>query len=210
MPEPKPYRLYITQTSLFARKARMVVHERGLAGQIDEIDAHVRTPENEVLAISPLGKVPTLAGPDGLMLVDSTIICEFLDRLADPPTLHHDVGAARWAASGPWALAEGLMDSLAWRARELRRPLDERSPSFLAYEKGRQARVYDWLEAHLPFPGPAPNVRDISAIGLAVALDYANYRFPEDAWRKNRPALAAWFDLEATRSAFQATIMPPK
>jgi glutathione S-transferase len=206
MTASKPYRLYMTPTSPFARKVRMVVHECGLTDQVEDFDARVRTPENEVLDVSALGKVPTLTGPDDLMLVDSTIIAEYLDRLDGQPRLHHEIGSARWQASSAWALSESLLESLAWRARELRRPVEERSPKFLDYETGRQARVYDWLDANLPFPGP----RDIAAIGLVIAMDYADYRFPEDDWRTGRPNLKAWFEDEAAKPAFQATILPPK
>lgn len=206
MPAAKPYRLYMTPTSPFARKVRMVIHERGLKDLVEEFDARVRVPENEVLEVSVLGKVPTLTGPDGLTLVDSTIICEYLDRLAGPPELHQDIGPDRWRASSLWALSESLLESLAWRARELRRPVSEQSPSFLTYESGRQARVYDWLETALPFQA----TRDVSAIGLVIALDYADYRFGEDDWRVDRPKLQAWFDAEAARPAFKATILPPK
>ena len=205
-PSAKPYRLYMTPTSPFARKVRMVVHECGLTDRVEDFDARVRTPENEVLDVSALGKVPTLTGPDGLMLVDSTIISEYLDRLDGAPKLHHDIGPARWAASSAWALSESLLESLAWRARELRRPVSERSPKFLEYETGRQQRVYDWLEANLPFAGK----RDIADIGLVIAMDYADYRFPEDDWRNERPKLQAWFEAEAARPAFQATVLPPK
>jgi len=205
-PPAKPYRLYITQTSPFARKARIVARERGLEGQVEEFDARVRTDANEVLDVSPLGKVPTLTGPEGLMLVDSTVICEFLDRLAGPPVLHGADWPGRLALSQDWALAESLLESLAWRTREFRRPESERSPAFIAYEGARQERVYDWLEAN----APDPDARQIAHIGLAVALDYGLYRFPDEDWRPTRPRLAAWFEAECARSAFQATILPPK
>lgn len=200
------YRLYITPTSPFARKCRIVAHERGVVDRIEEVDARVRTPENEVLGVSPLGKVPTLAGPDGLVLTDSTVVAEWLDRLAGPPALHGDDWAARLRQAPGWALAEGLLESIAWRTREFRRPEGERSPGFVAYEAGRQARVYDWLERRPPDPA----ARDMSHIALAVALDYALYRFPEDDWRLGRPRLDAWFQAESARPAFVATTMPPK
>lgn len=206
MSASKPYRLYGTPTSPFARKARMVVHERGLTDRVEEFDARLRTPENEVLAVSPLGKAPTLTGPDGLVLVDSTAICEFLDHLAGPPTLHGADTAARWRRAPAWALAEGLLESLAWLAREFRRPPAERSPDFIAYERGRQVRVYDWLEARPPHAA----ARDVSHIALAIALDYGLYRFPDADWRPGRPKLTAWFEAEAARPAFQATLLPPK
>lgn len=205
MQQHKPYRLYITRTSPFARKCRMVARERGLLDQVEEFDARTRTPENEVLAVSPLGKVPTLAGPDGLILVDSTAIAEYLDWLPGAPTLHAEDRAGRWRAAGPWALAEGLLESLAWRTREFRRPPEERSPSFIAYEGERQRRVYDWLEANTPESAD----RDMRHISLAIALDYGLYRFPDEDWRPGRPRLSAWFESEQAQPAFAATALPP-
>lgn len=200
------YRLYMTPTSPFARKCCIVLRERGLEGKVAEFDTRVRTPENEVLAVSPLGKVPTLTGPDGLVLVDSTVIAEFLDCLAGPPALHADNRDGRWRRSPAWALAEGMMESLAWRTREFRRPPEERSPSFIAYEKDRFGRVCDWLDARVPDAAG----RDMSHITYAVGLDYALYRFPDEDWRQGRPNLARWFEEESSRPAFQATALPPK
>lgn len=206
MDTAKPFRLYMTPTSPFARKCRIVVRERGLTDRVEDFDARVRTDENEVLAVSPLGKVPTLAGPDGLILVDSTVICEFLDCLDGTPALHGADRDARFRMSGDWALAEALMESLAWLAREFRRPPEERSPSFIAYESARQRRVYDFLDA----TPPDPNRRDISQITLAIALDYGLYRFPDADWRPGRPRLVEWFENEAARAAFVQTALPPK
>ena len=201
----KPYRLYMTPTSPFARKSRIVARERGLMDRIEEFDARLRTPENEVLAVSPLGKVPTLTCPNGLVLVDSTAISEYLDNLAGPPALHGATPEARWARSPAWALAEGLLESLAWRTREFRRPEHERSPAFIAYEGDRQSRIYDWLEANLP-----SSPRDMSHISLAIALDYGLYRFPAEDWRPDRPNLARWFEVETSRPAFLETVLPPQ
>ena len=202
----KPFRLYMTPTSPFARKCRMVVHECGLQERVEEFDARVRTDENEVLEVSPLGKVPTLTGPNGLTLVDSSLISEFLDKLDGPPKLHGFTDQDRWNRASKWALAEGLLESLAWRTREFRRPENERSPSFINYEGNRQQRIYDWLEAStLNY-----EYRDISDIGLVIALDYSLYRFPEEDWRPLRPRLSKWFEGEVARPAFQATLLPAK
>ena len=206
MTEAKPFRLYMTKTSPFARKCRIVAIERGLTDRVEEFDARVRTPENEVLELNPLGRVPTLTGPDGLVLTDSSVIVEYLDRAGGPPILHGEDWTDRVARAPGWALAEGLLESLAWRTREFRRPPEERSPSFIAYEGARQVRVYDWLEASPPDPGR----RDIGHIGLAVALDYSLYRFPEEDWRAGRPHLSAWFEIECMQTAFKETALPFK
>lgn len=204
MPAAKPYRLYMTPTSPFARKCRIVARERDLMDQVEEFDAHVRTPENEVLDVSPLGKVPTLTGPDDVNLTDSTAISEYLDCLAGEPVLHGRDRVERFQRANDWALSEGLLESLAWRTREFRRPESERSPAFIAYEGDRQIRLYDWLEAHTPDPA----TRDISHIGLAIGLDYGLYRFPTEDWRPGRPRLTEWFENETAGSAYKDTELP--
>lgn len=200
------YRLYMTPTSPFARKCRIVARERRLMDRVEEFDARVRTPENEVLDVSPLGKVPTLSGPDGFLLIDSTAISEYLDCLDGEPILHGRNRAERFKRANDWAFAEALMESLAWRTREFRRPPEERSPSFIAYEGERQRRVYDWLEAHVPNPA----ARDVSHICLAIALDYGLYRFGHEDWRPGRPKLSAWFEAETARASYVDTQLPPK
>ena len=148
----KPSPLYMTGPAPSARKCPIFPIERGLTDRFEEIDARVRTPENEVLDVSPLGRVPTLTGQDGLVLTDSTVIAEHLDRAAGPPELHGDSWAEKVAREPSWALAEGLLESLAWRTRDFRRPPEERPPRFIPYEGARHVCVDCWLETAPPDP----------------------------------------------------------
>ena len=63
--------------------------ERGIGELVREVAVTVRTPENEVLNHSPTGKVPALVvdeGPDkGLVLLESSPICEYLDTIGNAP-----------------------------------------------------------------------------------------------------------------------------
>jgi len=53
-------KLYITDTSPYARIARIVVFEKGLEAQVEMIPAQTRTPGSSYYAINPSGRVPYL------------------------------------------------------------------------------------------------------------------------------------------------------
>lgn len=77
-------KLFIAARSPFARKARIVLLEKGLPFELAVIDLTARTPE--FVSISPLGKVPVLRDEDGTVVFDSTVITEYLeDRYPDRP-----------------------------------------------------------------------------------------------------------------------------
>ena len=72
--------------------ARLIaVAERGLGNLVREVAVTVRTPENLVLGVNPTGKVPCLVvedGPEkGLVFLESSLICEYLEEHGDAPPL---------------------------------------------------------------------------------------------------------------------------
>lgn len=57
----------------------MVAHECGLSDQVTPILVNFRDERSGYISINPLGKVPALTLDDGMVLVDSPVICEYLD-----------------------------------------------------------------------------------------------------------------------------------
>ncbi len=51
---------------------------------------------------------------------------------------------------------------------------------------------------------PAKHV-DVGSITVACALGYLDLRFSHEAWRKGRPALAAWFEAFAAEPGIART-----
>lgn len=198
-------KLFYSPTSPYARKARIVLRETGLVGTVDEIIAQIRTPENELLRYGPTGKVPALLTDDGLLLTESAIVCAYLDEMHDGPRLHPSDAAVRWQAAAVEGLSTALLDSLALRTRELRRPAGERSPGFPEYEAERCRRCYDALaEAADWLQGPLT----IAHVTTGATLGHADLRQPEDDWRKGRHALAKWFEAFSERPSMTATRPP--
>src|SRR5690606_317649 len=94
-PRMPPVCPYYPATSPYARKVRIAALEKGLG---DRITLHALDPLQdppELLAANPLAKVPCLLLDDGTVLVDSPVICEYLDSLAPRPALVPAGGDAR-------------------------------------------------------------------------------------------------------------------
>src|ERR1700761_7568478 len=128
-------KLYFNPASPFARKVLMVAHESGQFAALELVPvAPLPTkPVAELSKLNPLGKVPTLVTPDGI-LFDSRVIAEYLDSRAPSIQLFPREGAARWVALRRQAEADGLVDAaISMRYERVVRPPD------LVFE--------DWLRA---------------------------------------------------------------
>ena len=111
-------KLHWSPRSPFVRKVMVAAHELGLADRIDRVRTVVRMtqPNADLLPDNPLSKIPTLVLADGTVLIDSVVICEYLDALAGGGKLFPPSGPERWTALARHALGNGLLDILIlWR-----------------------------------------------------------------------------------------------
>jgi len=195
-------KLYVTFTSPYARLARIVVHEKGLADRVEIIEAKTRTPGSPYYAINPSGRVPYLVDDAGVGMEDSQLICAYLDNLDGKPRFH-PTSDPDWSHRRLEASARSMLDGIAVWAREMGRPAAERSPTTLAHEAARSQRIADAFEAEVAHPllqGPA----NMAQLVLAVALDTARTRKLGDL-TADRPRLFAWQDRVSGLASFRAT-----
>ena len=198
-------KLYWSSRSPFVRKVMIAAHELGLAERIEPIPAVVALarPNPTVMARNPLNKIPTLIADDGSVVVDSTVICEYLDALAGAPRLFPIAPELRWPALRWHALADGLTEVLIlWRSETLR-PTLQRSDAVLAAFALKTSATLDVLEREADALAGAP--LSIAHVGAAALLGYLDFRFADLAWRTARPRLAAWFDAFERRPSMRAT-----
>ncbi len=195
-------RLRFASASPFARKVRIAAALAGLEKQVALEPTETREPDEAFLADNPLGKIPVLVLADGSSLYDSRVIAEYFDHLAGGGVLIPVEPAARFAALRLQALCDGIMDAGVSAIYEVRmRPEGERSPGWIARQRGKIGRAVDALEAAGGPLGPVT----IGEIALAAALGYLDFRF-EGAWRAGHPRLVGWLDDFAARvPAFAAT-----
>jgi glutathione S-transferase len=81
--------LYHLWLSPYCRKVRIALGEKGLESELRVEKVWQR--RADFLAINPAGKVPVLVEPNGVVLAESTPICEYLDEIyPEPPLLGAD------------------------------------------------------------------------------------------------------------------------
>jgi glutathione S-transferase len=192
-------KLYYAKPSPFARRVRVLLRERGLLSQIDEIAIAPWDSPDELLAVSPASKVPTLVLDDGATLTESALIATHLDGMGDAAPLLP--GAAVTRLLHVWGLAEGLT-AAAWLAvMEARRDEAQRSPAWLA----RQRDAIDRCLAALETAASLPLAPSYAHVVLGVALGYLDFRLSSIDWRSGQARLAQWYATFAQRDAMLAT-----
>ncbi|MFN3273304.1 MAG: glutathione S-transferase family protein [Paracoccus sp. (in: a-proteobacteria)] len=173
-------------TSPFGRKVRMAL---ALAGaQVALRHADTMDPDDDLRRLNPLGKLPCLVLPDGVVLYDSRVILSWLDAV---------LGLSLWPAA-PLAraredtravLADGVTDAALLMVYETRfREPQARSERWMDHQAGKIARALAALARDLPPNGARLRA---SSLGLAAALDYLDWRQPV-SWRDDHPALVDW------------------
>jgi len=196
-------KLRYSPTSPYVRKVVVTAIELGLDERIERILTNTRDPNSGLKRDNPLSKVPALILDDGAVLYDSPVICDYLASLSPTTTLLPPAGPERWTALRRQALADGILDAAILAMLESRRPDGERSPAFAKAQKGKITAALDALE------GEAATLAGevtIGAIAVGCALGYLDFRFPDDDWRRDRPALAAWYATFAERPSMVASV----
>jgi len=195
-------KLYVTPGSPYARMARIVVIEKGLASRVEIITAKTRTTGSPYYGINPSGRVPYLVRDDGVGMEESALVCEYLDRLDGKPAFQLE----GWEARRLEGLARSYLDGLSVWLRELYRPANERSPTVIRHETDRAARLADLWEREIAHPlleGALNMVQLTLACALGIEL-----RMPDLDWRTGHPRLVAWYSPIAARPSFKATEPP--
>jgi glutathione S-transferase len=181
-------KLFISPTSVFARKVRVVVREKGLMAQVEEI---IRVPvesPSDLVAVNPLSQIPALLDDSGTAWTDSGLISAWLDHIGHGPNLLPEAGSeAYWQVRRVETAATGLTEMLAKIIYENRRPENERSPYWLERWETNLLRGFEQAEAICP----APDVFDMGSLSLGLAATFCDFRLGRIEWRKLAPKIAA-------------------
>jgi glutathione S-transferase len=199
-------KLYVTPGSPYARMARIVMLEKALADRVEVVPAQTRTADSPYYRINPSGRVPYLIRDDGVGLEESTLICDYLDRLDGKPVFALPAGEAAWEARRLEGLARSMLDGLSVWLRELYRPPEERSPGVIRHETARSERMVDLWEREIAHPlmRGALNMQSLT-LACALGLEARN---PDFRWRPGHSRLVEWYEPIARRESFLATAPP--
>ena len=161
-----------------------------------------------VREINPVIKVPTLVLDDGQVLMDSTLILQYLSLLRPAtsiPDLANSVHALRLTGLALAAYEKAVQIVY---ERKLR-PLDKQHAPWLERVSMQLHAAWNLLEqecAHLPLPGETGTI-DQAGVTIAVGWSFAQLETPDIVKPADYPAIHAYTRSTETLPAFLAT--PP-
>lgn len=201
-------KILYSAASPFVRKCLVAAYELGLDDRIERVPAaaHPVNRDPSIVAMNPLGKVPTLITDDGTVLFDSRVICEYLDTMAGHRLIPR-TGPERWQVLTAQSLADGIMDAaVLTRYETFARPEALRWSDWSA---GQLEKVSSALAEFERRAAQFGDRVDLALIALAAALGYLDFRFASLAWRDKHPNTAAWYQRFSGRDSMVATKPPP-
>jgi len=197
--------LHWSPRSPYVRKVLITAHETGIADRIENVRTVVAAaePNVELMKENPQSRLPTLRLPDGTVIYDSVVICEYFDSVHGSKKLFPETYPERLVALRRHALGDGMLDTmLMWRG-EVLRPAANQSIAHMQAWKLKTNVSVDMLEEETEALGRSPF--SIGHIAIGVALGYIDFRFPELAWRNGHPRLTKWYETFSARPSVKAT-----
>jgi glutathione S-transferase len=180
-------KLYGSPISPFTRKAMVIARELDLKLTVERRPAD----QEEFRRINPLGKIPALVLDDGSVLIDSRVICEYLNNFGGgkffPGMSLWKENSGRWKALGRQALADGIADAAVASIVEGRQPTPNQT-MIAHHMRAVEAGLNALERSKLADP---PTIGEIAA---GCALGYIDFRLKDFDWRAGRPNLAAWYE----------------
>jgi len=190
--------------SPFVRRVAATMTQYGLPFDLHNLS--VFGDRAEVMRLNPLGKVPALILDDGETLIESALIIDYLDELAEEGrVLTPKTGARRRQILRIAAIAAGISErAVQLRSETVRRPINLQSPEFIeAYIASIRASL-DFLERSIEASwscGDAPTHADFA---ITANLGHLTARVDEFSDLSTWPKLAAIREAGEKLEAFRA------
>jgi glutathione S-transferase len=174
----------------------VTAHECGLIDRIEvkEVDPWSDPPELHVAV--PSGRIPALITDAGILLTESTSICQFLvtEGVHERPTAA--AGVEEMSRTG---LFQGLIDAAFTSVIEGRRPDAKQWDMWIERQHRAISRILAVTKA------PPVGRFDLGDISLACGLAYLDFRLSTLGWRSQHPHLARWLDPVLDRASMAST-----
>ena len=193
--------LYST-SSPSVRKTVLLAQALGLSEVIERLPsaASPLKPDPRITAYNPLGKVPTLITDEGMAMVDSKLIAEYLCAYAPNEIVLPANGSVRWKILRQQALADGALDvAVGLRYENATRPEEFRWPQWTQAQMGKLDAALHCLQGEFEAPS-ADAVLNVGQIAVVALLGYLDFRYEDWGWRERYPKLAAAYEPILTRS----------
>jgi glutathione S-transferase len=191
-------RLYFSPASQYVRKVRVAAYELGLHHRLE-----LFADRDGLDVANPLLKKPALVTDDGQAIVDSPVICDYLNNLAGGHLIPRD-GAERWSVLTFAAIGDGVMEAIS--AIRTDRTLHAAAASADWCER-QMIKIRNGIAAFdrraAQWPGTTVTLDQIT---VGVMCGYIDFAFPEVRWREAAPQLATWYESFAARESMQSTL----
>ena len=196
-------KLFHSPLSPYVRKVMIVAHEMGMVDQLELVEGTgtPMAPNDEVVSANPVGRIPALVTEDAGSLVDSRVICRYLNAKG---------GGSMYGTGDDWAilsreaLAEGVTDSSLLAAYEFR--LRPENLQYQPWVDGQYAKIRRGLKAFNDRIDEMGGAFTIDQAALIAACGHVDFRHGALGWRDDCPALAAWIEKMASRPSVAATV----
>ncbi len=193
-------RLYSAKGCPFARRTRMVLHEKGADFEAHEVD--LRNRSEEFLQASPTGKVPVIV-VDGDSLYESNVVNQYLDEVHEEPRLMPVDPKARayariWMARAdddfyPQVFVSGMGRTRGFSEERISEALEKLKVTLSRLEEGLEGREYlagPFSLADVAHAGNFVRLRELEEKGEISLADYPN--------------VASWMERIEARESFRA------
>jgi glutathione S-transferase len=193
-------KLYSAKGCPFARRTRVVLHEKGIDFEASEVN--FRNKSEEFLQASPTGKVPVVVA-DGDSLYESNIVNQYLDEVYEEPRLMPEDPKARayariWMARAdndfyPQVFVSGMGRTRGFSEEKISEALEELKVTLSRLEEGLEGRRYlagPFSLADVAHAGNFVRLRELEESGEISLADYPN--------------VASWMGRIEARKSFKA------
>lgn len=199
-------KLYYANLSPYTRKVMATAIITGLTNKIETIDLMVDgkfAPTPELKKANPLGKIPALLLENGETVVDSPVICEYLNTKSVKGSIYPKDEAAYFFQRKLEALADGCTDATLLRRYESVRPTHLQSAEWDAKQKEKMTLSFQYFDSVAAKLGTSEFF--IGEISIVAMIDYADIRFPQENWLSTAPNLKKWYDQVSKLPLFTQT-----
>ncbi len=195
--------LYISPTSPYARKARIMVLEKGLVSKVEITPLIPWDNPPELVEKNPLSQVPVLLLESGEAIFDSRVICAFLDETGDGPELIPAQGMARIHVLRWEALADGMTDAAVNAFFGRKENGDNPDTPAITRQINKITAALGVMQDGL---ADLQGQFNLGTIACGTALAYLDLRYEDLGWRGRVPELGEWFDELNKRPSMVATV----
>ena len=193
-------KLYSAKGCPFARRTRVVLHEKGIDFEASEVD--FRNKGDEFLEASPTGKVPVIV-VDGDSLYESNVVNQYLDEVHEEPRLMPGGPKARayariWMARAdddfyPQVFVSSMGRERGFSEERISETLEKLKATLSRLEGGLEGREYladSFSLADIAHAGNFVRLHELEQNGAISLADYPN--------------VASWIERIEARESFEA------